>query len=164
MGGASGGFTSGRKVIIDLLRERSRPYLFSNSLAPVIVYTSLKVLEMLDRNPELRDRLMDNTRYFRQRLTALGFDIKPGIHPIVPIMLYEAQLAQDMSRDLLEEGIYAIGFNYPVVPKGQARIRMQMSAAHTREHLDRCIDALASIGRRYGVISDEIPAGAVQSG
>ena len=164
LGGASGGFTSGRKVIVDLLRERSRPYLFSNSLTPVIVYTSLKVLEMLDRSSEMRDRLMDNTQYFRQRLTALGFDIKPGGHPIVPIMLYEAQLAQDISRDLLEEGIYAIGFSYPVVPKGQARIRMQMSAAHTREHLDRCIDVLARIGRQYGVISAETPTGAVLSG
>ena len=157
LGGASGGFTTGRKVIIDLLRQRSRPYLFSNSLAPVIVYTSLKVLELLDRSTELRDRLMENTRYFRQRLAALGFDIKPGIHPIVPIMLYEAQLAQDISRDLLEEGIYAIGFSYPVVPKGQARIRVQISAAHTREHLDRCIDALARIGKRYGVIARETP-------
>ncbi|WP_017325126.1 glycine C-acetyltransferase [Synechococcus sp. PCC 7336] len=150
LGGASGGFTSGRKVTIDLLRQRSRPYLFSNSLAPAIVYTSLKVLEMLDRTPELRDRLRENTRYFRQRLTALGFDIKPGIHPIVPIMLYEAQLAQDISRDLLEEGIYATGFSYPVVPKGQARIRIQISAAHTREQLDRCIDALTRMRKQDG--------------
>ncbi|MGK7906700.1 MAG: glycine C-acetyltransferase [Synechococcus sp.] len=163
LGGASGGFTSGRKVIIDLLRQRSRPYLFSNSLAPVIVYTSLKVLEMLDRSSELRDRLVDNTRYFRQQLTALGFDIKPGIHPIVPIMLYKAQLAQDMSRDLLEEGIYAIGFSYPVVPKGQARIRVQISAAHTREHLDRGIDVLARIAQRYGVIPTTSPAQAVHA-
>ncbi|AFY36878.1 2-amino-3-ketobutyrate coenzyme A ligase [[Leptolyngbya] sp. PCC 7376] len=157
LGGASGGFTSGRQVIIDLLRQRSRPYLFSNSLAPVIVYTSLKALEIIEQNRELGDRLAENTHYFRQRLTDLGFDIKPGIHPIVPIMLYEAQLAKDMSRDLLEEGIYAIGFSYPVVPKGQARIRLQISAAHTRKHLDRCIDALARIGRKYGVISDKIP-------
>ncbi|MGK7911239.1 MAG: glycine C-acetyltransferase [Synechococcus sp.] len=164
LGGASGGFTSGRKVIIDLLRQRSRPYLFSNSLAPVIVYTSLKVLEMLDRSTELRDRLMNNTRYFRQRLTALGFDIKPGIHPIVPIMLYEAQLAQYISRDLLEEGIYAIGFSYPVVPKGQARIRVQISAAHSREHLDRCIDALSRIGQKYDVIAKASQVTSISTG
>ncbi|MEM9535014.1 MAG: glycine C-acetyltransferase [Cyanobacteria bacterium P01_E01_bin.45] len=164
LGGASGGFTSGRKVIIDLLRQRSRPYLFSNSLAPVIVYTSLHVLEMLERSTDLRDRLMDNTRYFRQRLTALGFDIKSGIHPIVPIMLYEAQLAQDISRDLLVEGIYAIGFSYPVVPKGQARIRMQISAAHTREHLDRGINALARIAQHYGVIATVTQATPIGTG
>ncbi|MBW4620346.1 MAG: glycine C-acetyltransferase [Cyanosarcina radialis HA8281-LM2] len=152
LGGASGGFTSGRKVIIDLLRQRSRPYLFSNTLAPAIAYTSIKVLDLLDRTAELRERLMANARYFRTAMSDRGFEIKPGIHPIVPIMLYEAQLAQDMARDLLDEGIYAIGFSYPVVPQGQARIRVQVSAAHTQEHLDKCIDAFTQVGKKYGVI------------
>ena len=150
LGGATGGFTSGRKEIIELLRQRSRPYLFSNSVAPVVVYTSLKVLDLLSQTSELRERLMANTRYFREQMTACGFKIKPGIHPIVPIMLYEAQLAQDMAKDLLNEGIYVIGFSYPVVPQGQARIRVQVSAAHTRRHLDRCIDAFARVGKKYG--------------
>jgi glycine C-acetyltransferase len=153
LGGASGGFTTGRKEAIDLLRQRSRPYLFSNSLAPVITYTSVKVLDMLSGTTALRDRLEENTTYFRKRMTANGFDIKPGVHPIVPIMLYEARLASDMARDLLEEGIYVIGFSYPVVPKGEARIRVQVSAAHAREHLDRAIDAFAAVGRRHGVIA-----------
>ena len=152
LGGASGGFTTGRKEIIDLLRQRSRPYLFSNSLAPVIVYTSLKVLEMLSETTELRDRLADNTRYFREQMTAQGFDIRPGVHPIVPIMLYDARLAQAMASDLLAEGIYVIGFSYPVVPKGQARIRVQVSAAHTRAHLDRCVEAFTEVGKRHGVV------------
>jgi glycine C-acetyltransferase len=151
LGGASGGFTAGRKVIIDLLRQRSRPYLFSNTLAPALAYTSIKVLEMLSETTELRDLLMENTSYFRERMTASGFDIKPGIHPIVPIMLYDAKLAKDMARDLLDEGIYVIGFSYPVVRQGQARIRVQVSAAHTRSHLDRCVDAFARIGKKYGV-------------
>ncbi|WP_456426776.1 glycine C-acetyltransferase [Rhodocaloribacter sp.] len=152
LGGASGGFTSGRKEIIELLRQRSRPYLFSNTLAPAIVYTSLKVLDMLSETTELRDRLAENTRYFRDEMTARGFDIKPGEHPIVPIMLYDARLAQDVARDMLDEGIYVIGFSYPVVPKGEARIRVQVSAAHTREHLDRCVEAFARVGKRYGVV------------
>jgi glycine C-acetyltransferase len=153
LGGASGGFTTGRKEAIDLLRQRSRPYLFSNSLAPVIAYTSIRVLDMLSGTTALRDRLEENTTYFRKHMTANGFDIRPGVHPIVPIMLYEARLAADMARDLLEEGIYVIGFSYPVVPKGEARIRVQVSAAHTREHLDRAIDAFAAVGRRHGVIA-----------
>ena len=153
LGGATGGFTSGRQAIIDLLRQRSRPYLFSNSVAPVVVYTSLKVLDTIGETGELRDRLMKNTRYFREQMTAAGFAIAAGIHPIVPIMLYEAQLAQDMARDLLAEGIYVIGFSYPVVPLGQARIRVQISAAHTKEHLDKCIAAFTRIGKKYGAIS-----------
>ena len=152
LGGATGGFTSGRKEIIELLRQRSRPYLFSNSVAPVVVYTSLKVLDLLEETGELRNNLLENTRYFRQKISDCGFKIKPGIHPIVPIMLYDAQLAQNMAGDLLEQGIYAIGFSYPVVPIGQARIRVQISAAHTRAHLDRCIEAFTSVGKQYGVI------------
>ena len=152
LGGASGGFTTGRKEIINLLRQRSRPYLFSNSIAPVIAYTSLKVLEMLDATTDLRDQLASNTRYFREQMTARGFDITPGVHPIVPIMLYDARLAQTMASELLQEGIYVIGFSYPVVPKGQARIRVQVSAAHTREHLDRCIEAFTLVGKRHGVV------------
>lgn len=153
LGGASGGFTTGRKPVIDLLRQRSRPYLFSNTLAPVIAYTSLTVLDMLKESTALRDRLADSTAYFRERMTAAGFDIRPGVHPIVPIMLYDARLASDMARDMLAEGIYVIGFSYPVVPKDQARIRVQVSAAHTKEHLDRCVDAFVEVGRRHGVIS-----------
>ena len=153
LGGAMGGFTTGRKEIIDLLRQRSRPYLFSNSLAPVIAHTSLKVLDILSDTTELRDRLEENTVRFRRDMTAAGFDIKPGIHPIVPIMLYEARLAQDMAADLLEEGIYVIGFSYPVVPNGQARIRVQISAAHSDEDLDRCVAAFVKVGRKHGVIN-----------
>ena len=152
LGGATGGFTSGRQEIIELLRQRSRPYLFSNSVAPVVVYTSLKVLDLLSHKSELRQCLLENTRYFRQKMTDCGFHIKTGIHPIVPIMLYGAQLAQDMARDLLEEGIYVIGFSYPVVPLGKARIRVQVSAAHTREQLDRCIEAFTRVGKQYGAI------------
>ena len=152
LGGASGGFTTGRQEVIDLLRQRSRPYLFSNTVAPAIVYASLRVLEMLEGTSDLREQLMENTRYFRDGMTARGFDIKPGVHPIVPIMLYEAQLAADVAADLLEEGIYVIGFSYPVVPKGEARIRVQVSAAHTRAHLDACIDAFTRVGRQHGVV------------
>ena len=152
LGGATGGFTSGRKEIIELLRQRSRPYLFSNSVAPVIVYTSLKVLELLSQSRGLQACLLNSTRYFRQKMTECGFQIKPGIHPIVPIMLYDAQLAQDMARDLLAEGIYVIGFSYPVVPLGQARIRVQISAAHTPPQLDRCIQAFTRVGKQYGAI------------
>ncbi len=152
LGGASGGFTTGRKPIVDLLRQRSRPYLFSNTLAPAIAYTSIKVLNLLCETTELRERLMENTRYFRASMSDRGFNIKPGIHPIVPIMLYDAKLAQDMARDLLNEGIYVIGFSYPVVPKDQARIRVQVSAAHTQEHLDQCIEAFTGMGKKYGII------------
>ncbi len=152
LGGASGGFTTGRKPIVDLLRQRSRPYLFSNTLAPAIAYTSIKVLNLLCETTELRERLMENTRYFRASMSDHGFNIKPGIHPIVPIMLYDAKLAQDMARELLNEGIYVIGFSYPVVPKDQARIRVQVSAAHTQEHLDQCIEAFTGVGKKYGII------------
>ncbi len=152
LGGAMGGFTSGRKEIIELLRQRSRPYLFSNSLAPAIVGASLRVFEMLSETTELRDKLMENTRYFREAMTRAGFDIKPGEHPIVPIMLYDAVLSQKMADALLDEGIYVIGFFYPVVPKGQARIRVQISAAHGKEHLDRAIAAFTKVGRELGVI------------
>lgn len=153
LGGAMGGFTTGRKEIIELLRQRSRPYLFSNSLAPVIAHTSLKVLDMLEESTALRDKLEGNTVRFRSKMTEAGFDIKPGVHPIVPIMLYEARLAQDMAADLLAEGIYVIGFSYPVVPQGQARIRVQLSAAHTTEQIDRCVDAFLRVGRKHGVLS-----------
>jgi len=152
LGGASGGFTTGRQEIIDILRQRSRPYLFSNTVAPAVVYTSIRVFEMLGRTTELRDRLEDNTKYFREKMTEQGFEIKPGIHPIVPIMLYEEKLAHDFARGLLAEGIYVIGFSYPVVPRGQARIRVQLSAAHQRKHLDKAIEAFAKVGRKLGVI------------
>lgn len=152
LGGASGGFTAARQEIVDLLRQRSRPYLFSNTVAPAIVYTSIRVLEMLSETTELRDRLAENTDYFRRRMTEQGFDIRPGVHPIVPIMLYDARLAQQMANDLLQEGIYVIGFSYPVVPKGQARIRVQVSAAHTRDQLDRCIDAFTRVAKTHGVL------------
>ena len=147
-----GGYTTGKKEIIDMLRQRSRPYLFSNSLPPHVVAAGIKAFQMLSEAGELRERLAQNTRYFRERMTAAGFDIKPGVHPIVPVMLYDAPLAQRFAERLLEEGIYAIGFFFPVVPKGQARIRTQMSAAHTREHLDRAIDAFTRIGRELGVL------------
>lgn len=152
LGGASGGFTTGRKEIIDILRQRSRPYLFSNTLAPAIVGASIAVFDMLSETTELRDKLAENTQYFREQMTAAGFDIKPGDHPIVPIMLYEAPLAQQFAAELLDEGIYVIGFYYPVVPKGQARIRVQLSAAHSRHHLDKAIAAFTKIGRKLGVV------------
>jgi glycine C-acetyltransferase len=145
LGGASGGYTSGRQEIIDMLRQRSRPYLFSNTLAPAICAATIKVLELLSASTELRDRLEDNTRYFRQGMKQAGFDIAPGDHPIVPVMLGDAMLAQKMSQKLLEHGIYAIGFFFPVVPKGKARIRTQISAAHTQEDLDKAIAAFAAI-------------------
>ena len=152
LGGASGGFTSGRKEIIDLLRQRSRPYLFSNTLAPSIVGASIAVFNMLSETTELRDKLMQNTRYFREKMTAAGFDIKPGIHPITPIMLYDAVLSQQFAEKLLARGIYVIGFYYPVVPKGQARIRVQVSAAHEQHHLDKAIAAFTEVGKELGVI------------
>ncbi len=153
LGGGIGGFTTGRKEIIEMLRQRSRPYLFSNSLPPSIVGASIEVFRLLSATTELRDRLEQNTKYFRSQMVALGFDIKPGTHPIVPIMLYDAKLSQDFARLMLDEGIYVVGFFYPVVPKGQARIRVQLSAAHTQEHLDRALEAFANVGRRLGVIS-----------
>jgi glycine C-acetyltransferase len=152
LGGASGGFTSGRKEIIELLRQRSRPYLFSNTLAPSITGASLAVLELLSETTELRDTLENNTRYFREKMQAAGFDIKPGEHAIVPIMLYDAVLSQKMAEKLLEKGIYVIGFYYPVVPKGQARIRVQISAGHQQEHLDQAIEAFIAVGKELGVI------------
>jgi glycine C-acetyltransferase len=145
LGGANGGFTSGRKEIIEMLRQRSRPYLFSNSLAPSIVGASLAILDMLEHDTGLRDKLESNTKYFRTKMKEAGFDIKPGDHPIVPIMLYDAMVAQEFAARLLEEGIYVIGFFFPVVPKGLARIRVQLSAAHTREQLDRCIAAFVKV-------------------
>jgi len=151
MGGALGGFTTARKDVVELLRQRSRPYLFSNSLPPHVVAAGTRAFEMLAAAGELRTRLQENTAYFRERMTAAGFDIKPGVHPICPVMLYDAPLAQRFATRLLEEGIYAIGFFFPVVPKGQARIRTQISAAHTRAHLDQAIDAFTRIGRELGV-------------
>jgi glycine C-acetyltransferase len=152
LGGASGGFTSGRKEIIDLLRQRSRPYLFSNTLAPSITGASIAVIDMLSETTDLRDKLESNTKYFREKMTAAGFDIKPGEHAIVPIMLYEAPLAQKFASSLLEKGIYVIGFFFPVVPKGQARIRVQISAAHDMHHLDKAIKAFTEVGKELGVI------------
>jgi glycine C-acetyltransferase len=152
LGGASGGFTSGRKEIIELLRQRSRPYLFSNTLAPSITGASIAVLDLLSETTELRDKLEENTQYFRAKMTEAGFDIKPGTHPIVPVMLYDAVLSQKMAEKLLEKGIYVIGFYYPVVPKGQARIRVQISAGHDREHLDQAINAFIEVGKDLKVI------------
>jgi glycine C-acetyltransferase len=153
LGGAMGGYTTGRKAIIDMLRQRSRPYLFSNSLAPAIVGASLEVFKMLGESTELRDRLEANVKYFKQGIVSAGFDIKDGDSAIVPIMLYDAKLSQIMADELLKEGIYVIGFFFPVVPKGQARIRVQLSAAHTRAHLDKAIAAFTAVGKRLGVIS-----------
>lgn len=152
LGGAMGGFTSGRKEIIEMLRQRSRPYLFSNSLAPAIVGASIKVFDLLSETTELRDKLEENTKYFRMKISEPGFDIKPGIHPIVPVMLYDAKLSQQMAARLLEEGIYVIGFFYPVVAKGLARIRVQISAAHSKEDLDKCIAAFIKVGKELKVI------------
>lgn len=152
LGGASGGFTSGRKEVIDILRQRSRPYLFSNSVAPSIVGASIAVLDMLSSTTALRDKLEYNTTYFREKMTAAGFDIKPGQHPIVPVMLYDAPLSQQFADRLLQEGIYVIGFFFPVVPKGQARIRVQLSAAHEQAHLDKAIAAFTKVGRELGVL------------
>ena len=153
MGGALGGFTTAKKEVIELLRQRSRPYLFSNSLPPHVVAAGIKAFEMLASVGELRTRLQENTRYFREQMTAAGFDLKPGVHPIVPVMLYDAPLAQKFAAQLLEEGVYVIGFFFPVVAKGQARIRTQMSAAHTREQLERTVAAFIKVGRNLGVIS-----------
>ena len=152
LGGASGGFTSGHQEIIDLLRQRSRPYLFSNTVAPAIVATSIAVIDILSATTDLRDRLEKNTKYFRDKMTATGFEIKSGVHPIVPIMLGDAKLAQDIASDMLNEGIYVIGFSFPVVPKGEARIRVQISAAHSREQLDKAISAFVKVGSKYQVL------------
>jgi glycine C-acetyltransferase len=152
LGGASGGFTSGKKEVIEMLRQRSRPYLFSNTLAPSIVGASIAVLDLLSETTELRDKLDYNTKYFRAKMTEAGFDIKPGDHPIVPIMLYDAVVAQNFAAKLLDEGIYVIGFFFPVVAKGQARIRVQLSAAHEQSHLDKAVAAFTKIGRELGVL------------
>jgi len=152
LGGASGGFTAGKKEIIDMLRQRSRPYLFSNTLAPAIAGASIAVLDLLSETTELRDKLEQNTMYFRQKMTAAGFDIKEGVHPIVPVMLYDAKLAQEFAAKMLDEGIYVIGFYYPVVPQGKARIRVQLSAAHEQHHLDKAIAAFVKIGKELKVI------------
>ena len=152
LGGAMGGFTSGKKEIIEILRQRSRPYLFSNSLAPSIVGASIEVINLLSESTALRDKLWSNTQYFREKITAAGFEIKPGEHPIVPIMLYEAKLAQEFASKLMNEGIYVIGFFYPVVAKGNARIRVQISAGHERAHLDKAIAAFTKIGKELKVI------------
>ena len=152
LGGALGGFTSGRKEIIELLRQRSRPYLFSNTLAPAIVGASIAVIDMLSEATDLRDKLEENTKYFREKITAAGFDIKKGEHPIVPIMLYEAEIAQKMAEKMLEKGIYVVGFFFPVVAKGQARIRVQISAGHEKHHLDKAIAAFTEAGKELGVI------------
>ena len=152
LGGALGGFTTGRREIIALLRQRSRPYLFSNTLPPSVVGASIAVFDLLSSTTALRDKLMENTKRFRSAMTAAGFDIKPGEHPIVPIMLYDERLAHDMARKLLEKGIYVIGFSFPVVPKGQARIRVQLSAAHEPRHIDRAVEAFTAVGREMGVL------------
>jgi len=152
LGGASGGFTSGRKEIIELLRQRSRPYLFSNTVAPVIVKASLAVIDLLAGSTALRDKLEANTKRFRAGMTEAGFDIRPGVHPIVPIMLYNAKLSQDMAKDLYHEGIYVIGFYYPVVAKGRARIRVQLSAGHENTHIDRAIESFTRVGRKYEIL------------
>jgi glycine C-acetyltransferase len=152
LGGAMGGFTTGKKEIIEMLRQRSRPYLFSNSLSPVIVGASIAVFDMLSETTELRDKLEENTKYFREKITEAGFDIKEGVHPIVPIMLYDAKLSQDVATKLLDEGIYVIGFFYPVVPKEQARIRVQLSAGHSIEQIDKCVSAFSKVGSELGVI------------
>ena len=152
LGGASGGYTSGKKEIIAWLRQRSRPYLFSNSLAPMIAAASIKVLELLEQSGNLRNKVHENSRYFRKGMEELGFTIVPGEHPIIPVMLGDAKLASEMANRLLKENIYVIGFSFPVVPKGQARIRTQMSAAHERTHLDKAIQAFAMVGRELNVI------------
>ncbi|MDC0104973.1 glycine C-acetyltransferase [Bacteroidia bacterium] len=152
LGGASGGFTSGKKEIIEMLRQKSRPYLFSNTLAPSIVGASIVVLDMLSETTELRDKLEYNTTYFREKMTGAGFDITPGVHPIVPLMLYDANIAQEMAAKMLEEGIFVVGFYFPVVPKGKARIRVQLSAGHEQHHLDKAIAAFVKVGKEMGVI------------
>jgi glycine C-acetyltransferase len=157
LGGASGGSVSARKEIIDMLRQRARPYLFSNTLPPPIVAAAIEVFRMLSESTALRDRLEWNTKFFRNRMTEAGFDIKPSVHPIVPIMFSkfpnDARLAQDFARDMLDQGVYVVGFFYPVVPRGQSRIRVQISAAHEKEHLDKAVDAFVKVGKNHGVIA-----------
>jgi glycine C-acetyltransferase len=155
LGGASGGYTSGKAEIIEWLRQRSRPYLFSNTLAPVIAATSIRVLELLETNQDLIKKVHDNSAYFRQGMEQLGFQLVPGQHPIIPVMLHDAQFAKTMADELLHEGIYVIGFSYPVVPMNKARIRTQISAAHEKEHIDKALRAFAKVGRRLGVIQNE---------
>jgi glycine C-acetyltransferase len=152
LGGASGGFAAANREVVELLRQRARPYLFSNSLAPSIVGASLRVMELLSKTTQLRDKLMNNAKNFRERVTSAGFQIKAGTHPIVPIMIGDARMATEIARDLLEEGIYVIGFSYPVVPKGEARIRVQLSAAHTEEHIERAVNAFSAVARRRGLL------------
>jgi glycine C-acetyltransferase len=152
LGGASGGCVSGRRELVELCRQKARPYLFSNSLAPVIVSATIKVIDLLLSSTELRDRLEENTKRFRDGMTEAGLNIRPGVTPIVPVMLYNAKLANDMARDMYAEGIYVIGFSYPVVPEGQARIRVQLSAAHQNEHIDKCVAAFGKVGEKYGVL------------
>jgi glycine C-acetyltransferase len=152
LGGATGGFTTGRQEIVDLLRQQSRPYLFSNAIAPMIANASIRVLDMLQESADRREQLWENARYFRSEMEDRGFELKPGDHPIIPIMLYDAKKSGQIADDLLEKGIYVISFSYPVVPKGEARIRVQMSAAHTREQLDRAIDAFTEVATDYDVI------------
>jgi glycine C-acetyltransferase len=152
LGGGTGGFTTAKRPVIDLLRQRSRPYLFSNSITPSVAAAGITVFDLLTRSAELRQRLLSNARYFREHIAAAGFTIKPGEHPIVPVMLFDAALAQKMAAALLTRGIYVIGFSYPVVPKGEARIRVQISAAHERAHLDRAVDAFRQVGKELGVI------------
>lgn len=161
LGGAAGGCISGRKEIVDLCRQRARPYLFSNTVPPVVIAASIKVIDLISKSTDRRNKLEENTKYFREKMTQAGLDIRPGVHPIVPVMLYNAKLAQDVSRDLYEEGIYAIGFFFPVVPQGQARIRIQISADHEREHLDKAIAAFTKIGAKYNILGkkkDEVIA------
>jgi len=151
LGGATGGFTSGKKEIIDYLRQRSRPYLFSNTLAPMVTGASLAVLDIIEQSSELRDNLNKNIKYFRDNIHKIGLDIKPGTTPIIPVMIYDAKLANEFAKELLEQGIYAVGFYYPIVPKGQARIRLQISAAHTQEHLDKALEAFDKISHKLGM-------------
>ncbi len=161
LGGATGGCVSGRKEIVELCRQRARPYLFSNTVPPVVIAASIKVIELISKSTDRRNKLEDNTKYFREKMTQAGLDIRPGVHPIVPVMLYNAKLAQDVARDLYEEGIYAVGFFFPVVPQGQARIRVQISADHTREHLDKAIAAFTKVGAKYNILGkkkDEVIA------
>jgi glycine C-acetyltransferase len=154
LGGASGGCIASDQVIVDILRQRSRPYLFSNTMSPVVVAATIRAIELLLSSTALRDKLEENTKYFRAKMSEAGFDIRPGIHPIVPIILHEAEPVQEMSRRLYDEGIYVIGFFYPVVPRGRARIRVQISAAHTREHLDKAIAAFTKVGKQLGVLKN----------
>jgi glycine C-acetyltransferase len=161
LGGAAGGCISGRKEIVELCRQRARPYLFSNTVPPVVIAASIKVIELITKSTERRNKLEENTKYFREKMTQAGLDIRPGVHPIVPVMLYNAKLAQDVARDLYEEGIYAVGFFFPVVPQGQARIRIQISADHEREHLDKAIAAFTKVGAKYNILGkkkDEVIA------